>query len=518
MEASQAQGSSERSVSMWEQSVPQRTFPPLAGEAEADVCVVGAGIAGMTVAYLLAKAGRRVIVLDKTSVGGGETGQTTAHLSSALDDYYHVLEKVHGEEGARLAYASHAAAIDQVGAIAAAESIPCDYVRLDGYWFLTPEDSPDLLDRELDAARRAGAAVERVERIPGVPFDSGPALRFSAQGQFHVLKYLSGLADAITRLGGRIHTGNLVTEIEGGARATAKGEGFSVSAGAVAVCTNPPVHDRFALHTKQAPYRTYVVAGRVPAASLQPALWWDTAEAYHYVRTQPVEGDPSRLWVIVGGEDVKQAHSDDHDERFARLLEWARPRFGLQSAEMRWSGMVMEPADYMAFIGADPAGRENVYVATGDSGHGMTHGTIAGMLISDLILGRPNPWATLYEPSRKTMSVDSLKEFLTENLDVARQYAKLSPTFRDADSAAEVPPGTGMVVQRGLHKVAVYRDEAGVAHEMSALCTHLQCVIRWNSEERSWDCPCHGSRFAPTGEVLTGPAIYPLKRLDKEQG
>ncbi|HYR09794.1 MAG TPA: FAD-dependent oxidoreductase, partial [Longimicrobium sp.] len=405
-----------------------------------------------------------------------------------------------------------------LGAIAAAEGIQCDYTRLDGYWFLTPEDSPELLDRERDAARRAGADAERVERIPGVPFDSGPALRFGGQGQFHVLKYLARLADAIHRLGGRIHTGNLVNEVEGGARATAKGEGFSVSAGAVVVATNPPVHDRFALHTKQAPYRTYVVAGKVPAGTVQPALFWDTLEAYHYIRTQPVQGDPSQVWVIVGGEDVKQGHAADHDERYARLLEWARPRFGLQSAELKWSGMVMEPFDYMAFSGRDPAGRENVYVHTGDSGHGMTHGTLGGMLISDLILGRPNEWETLYEPSRKTLSLDSLKEFAMENLDVAAQFAKLSPTFSDAKDAGEVPPGTGAVVQRGLHKVAVYRDEAGVAHEMSALCTHLQCVIRWNSEERSWDCPCHGSRFGPTGEVLTGPAIYPLKRLDESSG
>ncbi|HEX6038287.1 FAD-dependent oxidoreductase [Longimicrobium sp.] len=508
--------SSERSVSVWEATVPQRTFPPLAGDAEADVCVVGAGIAGMTTAYLLAKAGRRVIVLDKTSVGGGETGQTTAHLSSALDDYYHVLEKVHGAKGARLAFESHQAAIDQVGAIAAAEGIDCDYRRVDGYWFLAPGQTRDFLEKERDAARRAGASAELMERIPGVPFDSGPALRFGHQGQFHALKYLSGLADAIQRLGGRIHTGNLVTEFEGGERATAKGEGFSVTAGAVVVCTNPPSHDRFALHTKQAPYRTYVVAGKVPADTVQPALFWDTQEPYHYIRTQPVEGDPSRVWVIVGGEDVKQAHDDDHEAHYAALLDWARPRFGLQSAELRWSGMVMEPADYLAFIGRDPAGRENVYVATGDSGHGMTHGTIAGMLISDLVLSRPNPWAALYDPSRKTFSKDSIKEFLEENLDVAKQFAKLSPTFHDADSADEVAPGTGAVIQRGLQKVAVYRDEGGVAHEMSALCTHLQCVIRWNSEERSWDCPCHGSRFAPTGEVLTGPAIYPLKKLSQE--
>jgi len=512
--------SSERSVSVWEATVPQREFPPLSGHAEADVCVVGAGIAGMTAAYLLAKAGRRVVVLDKTSVGGGETGQTTAHLSSALDDYFYVLEKVHGEKGARLAYESHQSAINQVGAIAAAERIDCDYARVEGYWFRAPDDAhgPDLLQKELDAARRAGAAVELVERIPGVPFDSGPALRFSAQGQFHVLKYLSGLADAIVRLGGRIHTGNHVTEVEGGPQATARGEGFSVTAGAVVVATNPPVHDRFALHTKQAPYRTFVIAGKVPAETVKPALFWDTLEAYHYVRTQPVEGDPGRVWVIVGGEDVKQAHADDHEARFARLLAWARPRFGLQAAEMTWSGMVMEPADYLAFSGRDPAGRPNVYVHTGDSGHGMTHGTLGGMLISDLILGKPNEWETLYDPSRKTLSKGSLLEFATENLDVAKQLLKLSPTFHDADSAQEVPPGTGAVIQRGMQKVAVYRDDAGVAHERSALCTHLGCVIRWNSEERSWDCPCHGSRFGPTGEVLTGPAIYPLKRLDEGGG
>ncbi|HEX2211701.1 MAG TPA: FAD-dependent oxidoreductase, partial [Longimicrobium sp.] len=421
---------------------------------------------------------------------------------------------VHGQGGARLAYESHQSAIEKVGEIAAAEGIQCDYVRLDGYWFLTPEDAPDLLEKERDAARRAGATVELVERIPGVPFDSGQALRIAAQGQFHVLKYLSGLADAIQRLGGRIHTGNLVTEVEGGARAAASGDGFSVSAGAVIVATNPPVHDRFALHTKQAPYRTFVIAGRVAAGTVQRALFWDTLEPYHYIRTQPVEGDPSRAWVIVGGEDVKQAHADDAEERFGRLLAWARPRFGLESAELKWSGMVMEPFDYMAFSGRDPAGRANVYVHTGDSGHGMTHGVLGAMLISDLILGRPNEWETLYDPSRKTLSMDSIQEFAMENLDVAKQYLKHSPTFSDADSAAQVAPGTGAVIQRGLHKVAVYRDEQGQAHEMSALCTHLQCVIRWNSQEKSWDCPCHGSRFSPTGEVLTGPAIYPLKRLD----
>ena len=510
--------STERSVSVWEAEVPQRETSPLAGDANADVCVVGAGITGMTTAYLLAKAGKHVVVLDKDAIGGGETGQTTAHLTSALDDYYHRLAKMHGEDGARLAFESHQAAIELVGGIAAEEGIACDYREVDGYWFADGEArGHDLLEAELEGARRAGAHAELLGRIPGLPFDSGTALRFPRQAQFHPLKYLAGLADAIARLGGRIHTGTRVQEVEGGARVQVKGEGFTVNAGAAVVATNPPIHDRLAIHTKQAPFRTFVIAARIPAATIPAGLFWDTRSPYHYIRTQPVADDPSREWLIIGGEDHKQAHHDDADERFAALLEWAGPRFGIQDAELRWSGMVMEPADCLAFIGRDPGGRENVYVATGDSGNGMTHGTVAGILLSDLILGRASPWEELYEPARKRLSVEAVKEFVTETLDVAAQYAKLAPTGGDVGSGDEVAPGTGAVLQRGLQKVAAYRDAQGTLHEMSALCTHLQCVVRWNSLEESWDCPCHGSRFAPTGDVLTGPAIAPLKPLDREE-
>ncbi|HEX2204001.1 MAG TPA: FAD-dependent oxidoreductase [Longimicrobium sp.] len=500
--------SSERSVSVWESTREQRDYPALQGDVGTDVCVVGAGISGMTVAYLLAKAGRRVVVLDDNAVGGGETGQTTAHLSSAIDDYFHVLEKVHGRDGARLAYESHAAAIDTIERIAREEGIDCDFARVDGYWILSPDKDRAFLEKERDAAHRAGATqAEMLERIPGAPFDTGPTLRFSGLGQFHVLKYLQGLERCIVRDGGRIATGNHVTSVEGGARPKVGGEGFSVSADAVVVATNSPISDRFAIHTKQAPFRTYVVAGRVPADAVPKALIWDTGEPYHYVRTQPVEGDPSRAWLIVGGEDHKTGHADDADERYARLEAWTRERFPVAAFDHRWSGQVMEPVDFVAFIGRDPSGLENVYVATGDSGQGMTHGTIAGLLVSDLVLGRANPWETLYDPKRKTLSVDSVMEWVHENLDVAVQYADLLPTGGDVKSADEIAPGTGAILQRGGKKIACYRDEAGAVHEKLAYCTHLGCVVQWNSEEKSWDCPCHGSRFSPTGEVvLNGPA------------
>ncbi|HET7228912.1 MAG TPA: FAD-dependent oxidoreductase [Longimicrobium sp.] len=508
--------SSERSLSVWESTNPQQQHAPLAGDARADVVVVGAGIAGMSVAYHLAKAGQRVIVLDDNAVGGGETGQTTAHLTSAMDDYYQVLEKVHGKDGARIARESHQGAIDTIERIVREEGIDCDFERVDGYWFLGSNRTGGFLEKERDAAHRAGAAdVELVPRIPIHWWDSGPALRFPNQGQFHVLRYLEGLDRAIQAAGGKIHTGNHVTGVEGGAQPRVSGDGFSVSAAAVVVCTNSPISDFLKMHTKQAPYRTFVVASKIPSSSMPPILFWDTLDPYHYIRTQRVDGDPEHVWLIVGGEDHKTGHHDDAADRYAALEAWARERFPMAAEfPLRWSGQVLEPVDYMGFIGRDP-GNENVYIATGDSGQGITHGTIAGVLISDIILGRANEWEKLYDPSRKTLSFESAKTFLEENLDVGAQLMDLLPTGGDVKSGDQVPPGQGAILQRGAMKIAAYRDDRGVLHERSAYCTHLGCVVKWNSEEKSWDCPCHGSRFSPTGDtVLNGPARTGLKPVE----
>ncbi|HEX6751652.1 MAG TPA: FAD-dependent oxidoreductase [Longimicrobium sp.] len=509
--------SSERSQSVWESTNPQREFPRLDGDATADVVVVGAGIAGMSVAYHLAKAGRQVVVLDDNAVGGGESGQTTAHLTSAMDDYFQVLEKVHGKDGARIAYESHQGAVDAIERICRDEAIECDFFRVDGYWVLGPDRDVSFLEKERDAATRAGAqGLEIVDSLPPGTFSSGPALRYPDQGQFHVLKYLEGLTTAVQAAGGRIHTGNHVSGIEGGARPKVSGEGFSVTAAVVVVCTNSPINDRFAIHTKQAPYRTFVVAGRVPAGSVPRILIWDTLDPYHYIRTQPIDGDPAHEWLIVGGEDHKTGHHDDAAQRYARIEAWTRERFRVESFDHHWSGQVLEPVDYMGFIGRDPT-QENVYIATGDSGQGMTHGTIAGLLISDLVLGRPNPWEKLYDPSRKTLSFDSAKQFLEENLDVGIKLTELLPTGGDVSTGAEVRPGEGAILQRGARKIAAYRDDGGQLHERLANCTHLGCIVHWNSEEKSWDCPCHGSRFSPTGdEVLNGPALTGLKPLEGE--
>jgi glycine/D-amino acid oxidase-like deaminating enzyme/nitrite reductase/ring-hydroxylating ferredoxin subunit len=496
-----------RTTSVWMATAQMPREQGLASDAQTDVCIVGAGIAGLTTAYLLTKQGKRVIVLDDGPSAGGETCRTTAHLVTALDDRYYDLERLHGGEGARLAAQSHGAAIDRIERIVRDENIDCDFVRLDGYLFVPPGDDLQQLDDELHAAHRAGLTdVTRVERAPITSFDTGPALRFPQQGQFHVLKYLRGVAKAATREGARIFNGTHADGITGGKDARVETNRGVVRADAVVVATNSPVNDLVAIHTKQAAYRTFVVGARVRHGSVPQILLWDTPDPYHYVRLQRVSDDADVL--IVGGEDHKTGQADDGEERFRRLEAWTRERFPqIQAFEFRWSGQIMEPIDSLALIGRNPLDSDNVYIATGDSGNGMTHGTIAGILLTDLIMGRENPWTQLYDPSRKTLG--AVKEFLKENLNVAAQYADVV-TPGEVNDPSEIAPGHGAIVRRGTGKVAAYRDDDGRLHERSAFCTHLGCVMQWNSMERTWDCPCHGSRFRTDGHVANGPAIRAL--------
>ncbi|HZH88998.1 MAG TPA: FAD-dependent oxidoreductase [Pyrinomonadaceae bacterium] len=509
-----------RTTSVWMRTADVPELMPLESDTQADVVIVGAGIAGLTTAYLLTKEGKRVVVIDDGPVAGGETCRTTAHLVNALDERYYEIERLHGERGARLAAESHTAAVDKIEAIVGEEGIACDFTRLDGYLFVPPGDDPAQLGEELRAAHRAGLVeVEHVERAPIESFDTGAALRFPRQAQFHILKYLGGLAEAVRRGGGEIYTRTHATKIVGGKEARVEtANGATVTAGAVVVATNSPVNDLVAIHTKQAPYRTFVVGGRVARGSVPQILLWDTPDPYHYVRLQgvDVEGDEGAGGydvLIVGGEDHKTGQADDAEERFRCLEEWTRERFPqVESFEFRWSGQVMEPADGLAFIGRNPLDSDNVYIATGDSGNGMTHGTIAGMLLTDLISGRENKWAELYDPSRKTLG--AIRDYAEENLNVAAQYTDLV-TPGEVSDASEIKAGDGRVIRRGLTKVACYRDESGALHERSAICAHLGCVVRFNSTEKTWDCPCHGSRYQTDGHVVNGPAINGLAEAEK---
>jgi glycine/D-amino acid oxidase-like deaminating enzyme/nitrite reductase/ring-hydroxylating ferredoxin subunit len=508
--------SSEQPVSVWMATASVPDESSLHQDESANVCVIGAGIAGLTTAYLLSREGKSVIVVDDGPIAGGQTQRTTAHLSNALDDRYFEIERLHGQQGARLAAESHSAAIDRIEAITREENIGCDFERLDGYLFLPPGAHQDTLQRELEAAQRAGLSeVQWVDRAPLDSFNTGPCLRFPRQGQFHPLKYLTGLTRAIERKGGRIFTRTHVVKIESGhpARVKTRG-GFTISANAVVVATNTPINDRVAIHTKQAPYITFVIGVSVPRGSITKALYWDTEDPYHYVRLQN-GGDMMSDILIIGGEDHKTGQADDGNQRHSRLEAWGRERFPtMGEVKYRWAGQVMEPVDGLAFIGRNPMDEDIVFIATGDSGMGMTHGTIAGMLLTDLICGRENRWAGLYNPSRKTLKAAT--EFAKENINVARQYADWV-TGGDVSSLDQIPPESGAIVRRGLSKLAVYRDGGGNLHEWSAVCPHLGCIVSWNDAEKTWDCPCHGSRFDCLGRVINGPANRDLAPATSEK-
>jgi glycine/D-amino acid oxidase-like deaminating enzyme/nitrite reductase/ring-hydroxylating ferredoxin subunit len=499
----------EQSQSCWMADLPVVAAPPLGGDTSADVVVVGSGIAGLSAAYELARFGKSVVVIDRGRIGAGMTARTTAHLASALDDYYFELIKVRGEADARLYHESQVAAINRIEAICRDEGIDADFQRVDGFLYAADDGDMADLEAEFDACQTLGVNVEWADRAPLPGLDTGKTLRFPNQARIHPTRYLRGLADACAALGVRFHADTAyVPDTENAAGVELRTvEGAIIRAEAAIIATNSPVNDKIAIHGKQVPMRSYVVAGPVPSGSVTDALVWDSLEAYHYVRLQPL--DEANDLLIVGGEDHRSGEANDMDERFASLEAWARTRYpSLGDVQFRWSGQVLEPMDYMPYTGRNP-GNRNIFVHTGDSGQGITNGVAASLTLLPLLLGEHSRFAPLLEPSRKSFgSATAIGEFVHGQVGELKGLAgHLTPGESAID---DIAPGEGAIVREGLAKLAVYRDDEGVIHQCSATCPHMGCIVQWNSFEKCWDCPCHGSQFAPDGRVLNGPAVSSL--------
>ncbi|MEN2412227.1 FAD-dependent oxidoreductase [Flavobacterium mesophilum] len=504
-------------VSFWIDSTDFIAFGKPYQDLKTDVLVIGGGIGGLTTAYKLLKAGKKVVLVEDGFIGSGETGRTTAHLTCALDDRYYNLENIFGEENAKLAAESHSAAIDEIENIVHKLHIDCNFMRVNGYLFLNPTDQIENLEKEYQATQRAGLQTSLLNVTPGINPENQPCLAFKNQAQFHILKYLKGLANAVISLGGTIYTEAHAADI------TDKGaviNGFNFTANHIVVATNTPINDVLTMHTKQHAYRTYVIAGKIPKGSLPNALWWDTgnmkskwvAEPYHYVRTENFDDQYDLL--ISGGEDHKTGQADEEKiseiSRYDELEIWTRSHFPmLDEISYKWSGQVMEPYDSLGFLGKNP-GDENIYIITGDSGNGMTHATIGAIIITDIIQGIKNKWEDLYNPSRITLNATG--DFLKEVGNMASQYLDWI-SAADLKSTADLEPGNGGILSAGLRKIAVYRDYDNTLTAFSAICPHLGCIVQWNSDEKSFDCPCHGSRFASDGTVINGPAKSDLNKL-----
>jgi glycine/D-amino acid oxidase-like deaminating enzyme/nitrite reductase/ring-hydroxylating ferredoxin subunit len=503
--------SKERSQSVWMDTQVAPQAVALDQDITADTVVVGSGIAGLSTAYELAVRGQSVAVLDRGPIGLGMTARTTAHLTSLCDDSFDSLIDMRGVDAARQFHQSQAAAIDRIEDIQASESIECDFRRLDGYLFPALGSDPSTLDSSLESSRKGGMQVHDVKGLPFDGLGDLRCLRYPRQGTFHPLRYLRGLAHAIERRQGRLYADTVVAEVEekDGRVVVKTDRGLRVHAAAAVVATNAPINDRIAIHGKQAPYRTYAMAFTLRRGTLPDALYWDTLDDYHYVRLQPA--DARSDYLIVGGADHKSGEADDAEFRFEAIEAWMRnlvPQLGKETH--RWSGQVMNPADFISFTGRN-SGNEHVYVHTGDSGQGMTHGALAGMLLSGLIIDRHHAWADLYDPARKPLK--AVGSLFSENLTAVKNFAEYVAPGELA-SADELKPGCGAIIRDGMKKIAAFRDETGSLHLLSAACTHLGCHVHWNSLEHCWDCPCHGSHFAIDGTALNGPAIAPLAKLD----
>jgi glycine/D-amino acid oxidase-like deaminating enzyme/nitrite reductase/ring-hydroxylating ferredoxin subunit len=497
----------------WLDSASLPRFPKLARNERVDVVVVGGGITGLTAAYLLATAGKSVALLERARCATIDTGHTSAHLTMVTDARLHDLVRSFGRDHAQAVWDAGLAAIAQVDALVREHGIDCAFAWIDGYLHapLGGHGRPKRRTLEKDATLAAELGFDALA-VEEVPFVGGPGVRFAGQARFHPRRYLAGLARALRSAGGRVYEHSAATEFCDDPR-WVKANGRTLACEDIVLATHDPlvgVSDEKragAFQSKLALYTSYVIAGRVPRGTVPDALFWDTADPYHYLRVEPHR---SHDVVIFGGEDHKTGQADDTTERYDRLdatLAALAPGIAITHG---WSGQVIETPDGLPYIGRTA---EHQFTATGFGGNGMTFGTLGAMIVSDTILGRRNPWADLFDPDRSALRHGAWR-YLTENADYP--YYKIRDRFAGAEgrSLRAVPRGHGRVIERDGAKVAVYRDENGAATLRSATCTHMGCIVAWNEAERTWDCPCHGSRFHPSGTVISGPAETPLEPVE----
>lgn len=518
----------------WTTSATFPTFPKfakLARDIETEVLVVGGGVTGLTTAYLLAKSGKKVVLIERDRCAMNDTGHTSAHLTMVTDSRLAELVKRFGRDHARAVWDAGLAAIETIAALSDVvreHDLDAGFDWVDGYLHAaapaesTGASKDESNDASDEARKEAGnlqqeAELARVlgfeaEYLEAVPLYDRPGIRFPGQARIHVRRYLAGVAKAFVALGGRIYEHSAAGEFCAEPRSVKVG-GRTVHFEEVVLATHNPLVGLSGMvgatlfQTKLALYTSYVIAGRAPSGAVPDALWFDTRAAYDFLRIEPHRDFDV---VIFGGEDHKTGQEENTVGAYRRLEERLQALCPQIQLTHRWSGQVIETPDGLPYIGRSA---EHQYAATGFNGNGLTFGTLAGMMISEAILGRKNPWTELFDPSRKALA-HGLWDYLKENSDYPYYMIRDRFAGPDASSLRAVRRGQGAIVERGGKKVAAYRDPDGVVTLRSAICTHMGCTVGWNGAERTWDCPCHGSRFQPTGEVISGPAEAPLPPAD----
>jgi glycine/D-amino acid oxidase-like deaminating enzyme/nitrite reductase/ring-hydroxylating ferredoxin subunit len=488
---------------LWWDTVEMPHYPTLDGDVRADVAIVGAGITGLTAARLLVREGQRVALLEQGRVGCGTTGGTSAHVTQVPDTRYRKLLSKLNRDDVRTVVDSSRAALELIASLVEEDGIDCDFARIPAYLYTESPDEIPQLEEEIAAAHEAGMPATLVREIP-LPFPVAAAVRFEDQARFHPLSYLAALAREVARGGGWIYEGTRVVEVDAGEPCRVRTEHGSVMANTVLFATHTPAGFSL-LHAELEPYRSYVVAARLRGSPPPDGLYFDTADPYNYTRRQ---GE----LLIVGGRDHKTGEDRKPEESYRELEEYVRRRWNVESIDYRWSAQFYEPPDGLPMIGRAMTSK-HVYVATGYSGVGLVFGTLGGMLLTDFALGRDNPWAEVYRPARiKPLAAGP--QIVRLGLETAASLVRDRVNVPKIQDLSEVPPGEGRVVEIEGERVAVYRDESGAVQAVSPVCTHAFCIVHWNPAERTWDCPCHGSRFGVDGGVLEGPAVKGLEPVE----
>lgn len=492
-------------LSVWKSAAAETTFPVLNNDITVDVAIVGGGITGITAAYLLAKRGKKVAVLEARKIGDGATGYSTGNLYAPIgSEGLHTVKSKWNEEVMQKVVASRAAAVDFIEERVNEFSIDCGFRRVPWCLFSNMEKHESYINKEQKAVESAGLATLSDIPFP-LPYKYG--FRIDNQAQFNPFAYVTALANSISPNNCFIYENTKVTRVKEGEACTLETTGGTVTAAQVVMATHTP-KGIYKVHTSLGPYRECAVAVKLNGAYPPPGTFWYMLESEHYsLRTYETPDGPV---LMVLGETYKVGHSDNTEEKFQTLENFLRDHFDVVSVEYKWAAQQYKPADSIPYIGIS-SGNEKTYIATGFSADGLTWGTLAAMIISDQILGVNNPWSETFKAARTT-PIASAGKFIKENIDVLGQYLKDIPGNVDAKDVDEIKPGEGKVVQINGEKVAAYRNEQNQMYLCSAVCTHMECIVAFNAAERSWDCPCHGSRFTVEGEVIEGPAITDLPK------
>ena len=499
------------SKSYWREINEIPSFPSLPGDIETDVVIVGAGLTGVTAAYLLRNSGLKVVVVEGRTMFTGTTAFTTAKVTAQHSSIYQKLISTFGEEKARLYYEANMDAKNFIELLVSQHNINCGYEKVDAYIFAETDDGMDTLKKEMEAYQTLGIKPSSLTKQTELPFPVKSALKMENQGQFHPLEYLKVLIQKSVEKGVQFFEQSRAKTVSSDSIVEMM-DGKKIKAKKILVCSHFPFNDGDGLYfARMHPERSYIVAAK--ARENDPKGMYINAEKPTRSLRNALGPDGTRYLLIGGEGHITGRYGGDTTENYEKLAMYGREQFHIESFDYRWSAQDLVTLDQLPYVGPMTSGNEDVLVATGYAKWGMTNSTVAARIMADNVLGKENPYAELYSPTRSKLKKEDISSFTTNNASVAKEFIK-GKTEKVDLTLDDLKAGTGDIGKVDGKKVGAYKDNTGKVYLVKPVCTHMGCDVAFNHAETSWDCPCHGSRFSYTGDVLEGPAFEPLEKLN----